>query len=138
MSAKARAEIEAASEVTSETNESPVMVGEQFNAHDAKRYREQVDKLKLALAEMNLRVSEDALKSVADAQAACEILVAHGICTEAEVQARAYRAAASLLAAALQQAEEARLAQTGQTPAPQARPGRVQVVRKPPIAIARR
>jgi hypothetical protein len=55
------------------------------------------------------------------------------------VQARAYRAAASLLAAALQQAEEARLAQTGQQqPTTPARPGRVQVVRKPPIAIARR
>lgn len=103
---------------------------EQFNAHDARRLRKQIDALMLALANMGLTIDQGQVKSAADSQAACEILVARGLATEAEVQARSYRAALAMIGAALQQAEEARLRQQQQQRS-------VQPVRQPGIVVAR-
>lgn len=111
---------------TDESEPSP----EQFNAHDAKRLAKQIDAMLLTLTEMGYQVEQGQIKAAADAQAACEILVAHGIVSEAEVQARAYRAAASIIAGALQQAEELRLRQQQQARS-------VQAVRQPGIVVAR-
>lgn len=115
---------------TAPSTDEPEQVSEQFNTHDAKRLARQIDAMLLTLTEMGYQVDQGQIKAAADAQAACEILVAHGLATEAEVQARAYRAAASIIGQALQQAEEMRLRQQQQQRS-------VQPVRQPGIVVAR-
>src|SRR5487761_2350434 len=68
-------------------------VSQQFNAHDAKVLEKQVDQMILALRNAGFALDHGRIKAAADAQAACEVLVAHGLVTEAELRARAYLAA---------------------------------------------
>ena len=103
---------------------------EQFNAHDVKRLMREIDAMLLTLRGMGMAVDQGRIRAAADAQAACEILVAHGLASEEEVQARAYRVARDIVAQVLQQAEEQRLAQQQQARA-------VQAVRAPGIVVAR-
>lgn len=105
-------------------------VREQFNAHDAKSLAAEIDRMKAALAALGYQINEPQVKAAADAQAALEILVALGLVSHEEVQARAYRAARSMVAVALQQAEEATLQRQQQART-------VQPVRNGPIVIAR-
>lgn len=103
---------------------------QQFNAHDAKVLAKQIDQMLLALRGMGLAVDMSRIKATADAQAACEILVAHGLASEAEVQSRAYLAARNLMASILQQAEEQQLAQHQQA-------SKIEVAKRPGLVVAR-
>lgn len=122
---------EATAEATAEAEQlAAARAAQQFNTHDVKVLAQQIDKLLLALQALGYTIDQGRVKAAADAQAACEILVAYGLATETEVQARAYLAARSILAQALQQAEEATLRAQQQARA-------VQPIRQGPIVVAR-
>lgn len=124
------ADVAPAAETAETAAEPQAPAAEQFNAHDVKRLMHEIDAMLLTLRGMGLQVDQGRIRAAADAQAACEILVAHGLATEEEVQARAYRVARDIVAQVLQQAEEQRLAQQQQARG-------VQAVRAQGIVVAR-
>lgn len=102
------------------------------NDHDNDKLGKDIAKLLDGLAKRGVAISLERidlnnLKARIESYAACQMLVAKGICSEAEMAAACNREFRAILATILQLVEEQRLSAASE----------IQTVRKPPIQIAR-
>lgn len=122
--------------VKAEAAETPTVDGGILaNDHDVDRLGEQIGKLLAGLAERGVMVDIAALdlnnvKARVEAEAACRMLVAKGIATQAEMAATCNQIFKDILAAVLQAVEERQLQQPGAQVARPAGAGKLAVVRR--------